>query len=124
MQQSGVQLVTDTVSYELLKGATVDYTTDLIRASFEVGLTVHAIPCCFVWHSNAPSLINFLVMPTTVTESCIVCRSLKIQMPLGNVAVVHLLSQRCDLNFCVQICFCAMLHTVVVRVMSVTKLRC
>ena len=28
--------MTDAVSYELLKGATVDYTTDLIRASFEV----------------------------------------------------------------------------------------
>lgn len=41
------------------------------------------------------------------------------------MAVVHLLSQRCDLNFCVQICFSAMLHTVVVRIMSVTiKLRC
>ena len=36
VQQHGVQLVTDAVSYELLKGATVDYTTDLIRASFEV----------------------------------------------------------------------------------------
>ena len=28
--------MTDAVSYELLKGATVDYTTDLIRAAFEV----------------------------------------------------------------------------------------
>lgn len=36
VQQHGVQLVTDAVSYELLKGATLDYTTDLIRASFEV----------------------------------------------------------------------------------------
>ena len=36
VHQHGVQLVTDNVSYELLKGATVDYTTDLIRASFEV----------------------------------------------------------------------------------------
>lgn len=36
VQHKGVQLVTDTVSYELLKGAVVDYTTDLIRASFEV----------------------------------------------------------------------------------------
>ena len=36
VHQKGVQLVTDTVSYELLKGAVVDYTTDLIRASFEV----------------------------------------------------------------------------------------
>ncbi len=36
VQQHGVQMVTDAVSYELLKGATVDYTTDLIRASFEV----------------------------------------------------------------------------------------
>ena len=36
VQQKGVQLVTDSVSYELLKGSVVDYTTDLIRASFEV----------------------------------------------------------------------------------------
>ena len=38
VDQDGVQLVTDTVSYELLKGSTVDYTTDLIRSAFEVGL--------------------------------------------------------------------------------------
>lgn len=36
VQQKGVQLVTDSVSYELLKGSVIDYTTDLIRASFEV----------------------------------------------------------------------------------------
>lgn len=42
VQQKGVQLVTDGVSYELLKGAVVDYTTDLIRASFEVTLHLAA----------------------------------------------------------------------------------
>ena len=36
VQQQGVQLVTDNVSYELLKGSKVDFTTDLIRSCFEV----------------------------------------------------------------------------------------
>lgn len=34
--QGGVQLVVDPVSYEFVKGATVDYTTDIIRSAFEV----------------------------------------------------------------------------------------
>lgn len=42
VQQKDVQLVTDSVSYELLKGSVVDYTTDLIRASFEVDLHLAA----------------------------------------------------------------------------------
>ena len=48
VDQGGVQLVTDTVSYELLKGSTVDYTTDLIRSAFEVGLgsQFHANALC------------------------------------------------------------------------------
>ena len=41
IHHKGVQLVTDTVSYELLKGAVVDYTTDLIRASFEVRCAIY-----------------------------------------------------------------------------------
>lgn len=58
VQQHGVQLVTDAVSYELLKGATVDYTTDLIRASFEVrilGLGIASIG--LNKHSHCPSQI-------------------------------------------------------------------
>ena len=57
VDQDGVQLVTDTVSYELLKGSTVDYTTDLIRSAFEVGLGSqvtsqrhHALRASAAWH--------------------------------------------------------------------------
>ena len=87
VQQQGVQLVTDSVSYELLKGATVDYTTDLIRASFEVGRKA-IFPC--------------LQMCAHLTQ-CTCCRSQKIPMHLGHVVVGHLLSQRCDT--CI-VCFC------------------
>ena len=31
-----MQLVCDPVSYEFVRGATVDYTTDIIRSAFEV----------------------------------------------------------------------------------------
>lgn len=83
VQQQGVQLVTDSVSYELLKGATVDYTTDLIRASFEVGRK-GIFPCLQKWSRCAH------------LTQCICCRSQKIPMHLGHVVVGHLLSQRCD----------------------------
>ncbi len=55
VDQDGVQLVTDTVSYELLKGSTVDYTTDLIRSAFEVGLASqchHALRVFTAWQCN------------------------------------------------------------------------
>ena len=60
VDQDGVQLVTDTVSYELLKGSTVDYTTDLIRSAFEVGLGSQCPPgvvmhCVLLLHGSAGS---------------------------------------------------------------------
>ncbi|DBA71444.1 hypothetical protein WJX79_004208 [Trebouxia sp. C0005] len=56
VQQHGVQLVTDAVSYELLKGATVDYTTDLIRASFEVTQNPNASGKCGCGASFEPKI--------------------------------------------------------------------
>ena len=100
VHHKGVQLVTDTVSYELLKGAVVDYTTDLIRASFEVSSATHLstkhlhviyIPCsphCIL--DRQPLLLQLLII-------CAICRSRKIPMPLVNVAVEPLLSLRCDI---------------------------
>ena len=47
-EQGGVQLVVDPVSFEFVRGATVDYTTDIIRSAFEVRawpLTMSALTC-------------------------------------------------------------------------------
>lgn len=35
-EEGGVQLVVDLVSFEFVRGASVDYTTDIIRSAFEV----------------------------------------------------------------------------------------
>lgn len=35
-EAQGVKLVTDSVSYEFVRGAKVDYSQELIKASFEV----------------------------------------------------------------------------------------
>ncbi|KAL3148038.1 hypothetical protein ABBQ38_014328 [Trebouxia sp. C0009 RCD-2024] len=56
VHQKGVQLVTDTVSYELLRGAVVDYTTDLIRASFEVTQNPNASGKCGCGASFEPKM--------------------------------------------------------------------
>jgi Fe-S cluster assembly iron-binding protein IscA len=45
VEEGGVQLVCDPVSYEFVRGATVDYTTDIIRSAFEVrGWFAHGMP--------------------------------------------------------------------------------
>lgn len=56
VHHKGVQLVTDTVSYELLKGAVVDYKTDLIRASFEVTQNPNASGKCGCGASFEPKM--------------------------------------------------------------------
>lgn len=106
VQQQGVQLVTDNVSYELLKGSKVDFTTDLIRSSFEVSaFCMHSVA---LPHHHTQSIIIFLqhvdsLFAVMHPSACGVqhgnatrCRSQKIRMLLEVVGVELPLNPKCE----------------------------
>nr|AAM64402.1 unknown [Arabidopsis thaliana] len=45
-EKNGVKLVVDNVSYDLVKGATIDYEEELIRAAFVVAVNPSAVGGC------------------------------------------------------------------------------
>ena len=44
-ERDGVKLVVDKISYDFVKGATVDYVEELIRSAFLVGLFILSMHC-------------------------------------------------------------------------------
>lgn len=40
-EKDGVKLVVDNISYDFVKGSTVDYVEELIRSAFQVGFFFH-----------------------------------------------------------------------------------
>ncbi|KAK9813080.1 hypothetical protein WJX72_008554 [[Myrmecia] bisecta] len=55
-EQGGARLVTDMVSLEHVKGATVDWTTDLIKSAFEVTNNPNAAGGCGCGSSFEPKM--------------------------------------------------------------------
>lgn len=47
-ERDGVKLVVDNISYDFVKGATVDYVEELIRAAFVVSTFISLTTCIYV----------------------------------------------------------------------------
>ncbi len=53
-ERQGTKLVVDNISYDFVKGATVDFSTDLLRSSFQVASNPQAVGSCGCGSSFEP----------------------------------------------------------------------
>lgn len=70
-EEQGVTMLVDKVSYEFLKGATIEFSEDLISASFQVCPTSLAIMCAVARAilPGSPPILS-LLMCTGICELC------------------------------------------------------
>ncbi|BBH02953.1 phosphoglucosamine mutase-related protein, partial [Prunus dulcis] len=68
-EKEGVKLVVDNVSYDFVKGATVDYVEELIRSAFQPSGPVVLVPQTYVRHSEFIRLAPVLLLDCVLVET-------------------------------------------------------
>ena len=69
-ESGGVRLVTDDVSFEFVRGATVDFSQELIKSAFEVGRAADCVPLDKYWSRVISCLAVQVVNNPNAEKGC------------------------------------------------------